>query len=576
MKNKNMRLCLAALAVCVAASPLLAVTWEYVGTSAFTVPNSSMQDRKRIRFHSLVVDREGNIFATAGDSENNGTNPGGATIFKPNNTQIDIDLSPASFPGGIDLNIPGGITKMVVAGDGKVYALQNWSEINWGFERGWSHKILRINLDGTVDVIFNASVGTPQAPGTGDLEQDKIRGLTVGGDGHVYWTMNGASGYWKYKFLWRYNVVNQVVELSPVAGNSGWSEATRMQDLLYVGRDQVTNLDWFGILGSLGDAEWRIDAMSWNRYRRMAVDGVSNPGWGRDWVTAAAYDRPRKKLWVGSRNTGTVQTYGTNIMGRWNGEPANQALFTGEADPIEGLAGPATVWHTNGNMVDASGVSNGGDYWVAALAVNCDGKAWMSWGASATYNFSGTYGPIGRVYTMGPDEGGPSGDEGAPAGEGTSHVVALAFTTLKVYALVCDLSVTPAAFTVYSADNPADCPAFLGACCTPSGCVMTTENECAGEFQGVGTDCDSIYCSCRTCHDPFADADGDGDVDQNDFAIFQVCFTGPSGALLNEPCRCDCYDRNNDEHVDGADYARWMNCVTGPGIAVNPDCDDTP
>ena len=152
---KNMRLWLVTLAVCVVASPLLAVTWEYVGTSAFTVPNTWMQDNRRIRFHSLVVDRDGNIFATAGDSENNGTTPGGVTIFKGDSTQLDIDVSPAVFVGGIDLNIPGGITKMVVAGDGKVYALQNWSEIRWGFERGWSHKILRINLDGTVDQGFD-------------------------------------------------------------------------------------------------------------------------------------------------------------------------------------------------------------------------------------------------------------------------------------------------------------------------------------------------------------------------------------------------------------------------------------
>ncbi|MGQ9652229.1 MAG: hypothetical protein ACUVXJ_19210 [Phycisphaerae bacterium] len=571
---KKQRLWLTALAVGVMASPLLAVTWEYVGTSAFTVPKNWMQDRKRIRFHSLVVDRQGNIFATAGDSENNGTNPGGIIIFKADNTQIDVDLSPVAFAGGIDLNIPGGITKMVVAGDGKVYALQNWLEINWDFARGWSHKILRINLDGSVDVIFNASVGTPEVPATSDIEQDKIRGLTVGGDGHVYWTMNGASGYWKYKFLWRYNVVKGTVELSPVAGNSGWSETTRMQDLLYVGRDQVTNLDWFGILSSLGDAEWRIDAMSWNRSRRTAVNGSSDPGWGRDWVTAAAYDQARKKLWVGSRNTGTLLTYGTTIMGRWNGDPANQALFTGEDDPIAGLPAVADLWHANGNIVDTSGVSNGGDYWVAALAINCDGRAWMSWGASASYNFNGTYGPIGKVYTMGPDEPGPTGDEGAPVAAETSQVVALAFTTPKVYALVCDLSTDPAAFKVYAADNPADCSGFVGACCTPSGCIMTTENECPGEFQGEGTNCDSINCSCRTCHDPFADADGDADVDQTDFAIIQMCFTGQGGGVLNSPCRCDCYDRDNDEDVDTNDLSLWILCASGPGVPADENCDD--
>ncbi len=570
---KNMRLWLVTLAVCVVASPLLAVTWEHMGTSAFTVTNSWMQDRQRIRFHSIVVDRDGNIFATAGDGENNGTTPGGVTIFKADSTQLDIDVSPAVFTGGIDLNIPGGITKMVVAGDGKVYALQNWLETSWDFARGWSHKILRINLDGTVDIIFNASVGTPEIPGTGDLEQDKIRGLTVGGDGHVYWTMNGASGYWKYNFLWRYDVVNEIIERSPGTENNGWSETHRIQDLLYVGRDQATNLDWFAVLGGLGDSSWGADAIGWGRFRRQAVNGGSDPGWGRDWVTATAYDRERKKLWVGSRSTTNVQTHGSSIMGRWNGDPANKALFTEEENPIEGLPAIASVWHANGNDPQASGVGNGGGYWVAALAVNCDGKAWMSWGASATYNFGGTYGPIGRVYTMGPDEGGASGDEGTPIAADTSQVVALAFTPFKVYALVCDLSVSPAEFKVYRADNPADCTPSIGACCTPNGCVMTTENECAGEFQGVGTDCESVDCSCRVCHDPFADADGDGDVDQTDFAILQKCFTGQGGGVLNSPCRCDCYNRDGDDDVDASDLSAWFDCASGPGIPADKDCD---
>jgi len=61
---------------------------------------------------------------------------------------------------------------------------------------------------------------------------------------------------------------------------------------------------------------------------------------------------------------------------------------------------------------------------------------------------------------------------------------------------------------------------------------------------------------------------------QADFAVFQVCFTGPDGQILNSPCRCDCYDRDGNEHVDAGDFAAWKDCASGPGIPADPACDD--
>ena len=39
-----------------------------------------------------------------------------------------------------------------------------------------------------------------------------------------------------------------------------------------------------------------------------------------------------------------------------------------------------------------------------------------------------------------------------------------------------------------------------------------------------------------------ADTDGDGDVDQLDFAIFQACLTEGGGAISDSPVKCSCYD----------------------------------
>jgi len=70
----------------------------------------------------------------------------------------------------------------------------------------------------------------------------------------------------------------------------------------------------------------------------------------------------------------------------------------------------------------------------------------------------------------------------------------------------------------------------------------------------------------KPCHEPFADADEDGDVDQNDFAIFQLCFTGTGGVIPSVPNYCGCFDRDGDTDIDSADFVAFQDCATGPNI----------
>jgi hypothetical protein len=76
------------------------------------------------------------------------------------------------------------------------------------------------------------------------------------------------------------------------------------------------------------------------------------------------------------------------------------------------------------------------------------------------------------------------------------------------------------------------------------------------------------------CNDPFADADGDGDVDQADFARWQLCQSGSGGGLQSG---CECFDRDNggagDGDVDGDDLLAFEACASGPGLPANPACD---
>jgi len=77
------------------------------------------------------------------------------------------------------------------------------------------------------------------------------------------------------------------------------------------------------------------------------------------------------------------------------------------------------------------------------------------------------------------------------------------------------------------------------------------------------------------CNTPFADVDGDKDVDQDDFAKFQVCITMPNDSTLSfDPINCNCFDRDGDKDVDHDDFVSFALCASGPGIEADPACAD--
>jgi len=69
------------------------------------------------------------------------------------------------------------------------------------------------------------------------------------------------------------------------------------------------------------------------------------------------------------------------------------------------------------------------------------------------------------------------------------------------------------------------------------------------------------------------DLDNDGDVDQEDFGRFQVCYTAPGVAQDNPACA---YARlDGDVDVDLDDFAVFQNCISGPGVPGEPACAGT-
>ena len=68
------------------------------------------------------------------------------------------------------------------------------------------------------------------------------------------------------------------------------------------------------------------------------------------------------------------------------------------------------------------------------------------------------------------------------------------------------------------------------------------------------------------------DADGDDDVDQDDFAAFQLCYTG-TGASGFDCDACRCMNSDGDLDIDDDDYIAFEACASGPDVAADPDCD---
>ncbi len=71
------------------------------------------------------------------------------------------------------------------------------------------------------------------------------------------------------------------------------------------------------------------------------------------------------------------------------------------------------------------------------------------------------------------------------------------------------------------------------------------------------------------------DADNDGDVDQDDFAVFQACLTGTDDPYEVYDCQaCRCMNSDGDQDIDEDDYGPFEACGSGPGIQAEESCDD--
>lgn len=79
----------------------------------------------------------------------------------------------------------------------------------------------------------------------------------------------------------------------------------------------------------------------------------------------------------------------------------------------------------------------------------------------------------------------------------------------------------------------------------------------------------TLAVSLNITHKP-ADYDGDNDVDQGDFGVFQACFTGPGNPIATP--RCAEADFDDDSDVDQDDFGWFQQCISGAGVPSDPLC----
>ena len=105
--------------------------------------------------------------------------------------------------------------------------------------------------------------------------------------------------------------------------------------------------------------------------------------------------------------------------------------------------------------------------------------------------------------------------------------------------------------------------------------VHLSVGEYAGQLNGSICILAASFVKGLPCNSPVFDADGDTDVDQDDFGVFQACFTGldPAEGVLDWE-NCGCFDVDENEAVDETDYGAFEACASGPDAPADPACDD--
>lgn len=385
------------LVIAMVATPAMAATWYKVGDTTALGSISGARDVQRIPFNALASDASGNVYAATSLDNGMETNNSQVTIFKAGGGQVNVNLSAAGYQGMI--------TKMVKAGDGNIYALQNFQQIQWDYDTGIPSRILKITPTGTV----TAAVIRPTMTAWNQPSW-KITGMDVGADGNIYYTTwgnnsstGGGNGNAKNDCIHRYNISTATAESLDPGYNNGWSQKHKMLDFVNIGNNDFA---WIasGANEALSYSRENNPTKAWRRDGNIAV----NPGWGRDHITGngPVYDGVKDAIWVPARGAS-----GRLILSRING--------------VNGTV-TSNHWHF---MADEAG----GSQWITGMDTDANGDCWFGF-MTDTSGLAAYQAARGHVWRY--DQSLARIDEGIP--QLGADIQAVQYMNGGMYALVLD------------------------------------------------------------------------------------------------------------------------------------------
>lgn len=149
---------------------------------------------------------------------------------------------------------------------------------------------------------------------------------------------------------------------------------------------------------------------------------------------------------------------------------------------------------------------------------------------------------------------------------GSAHVpTGLTFTPGQWFKLRMDYTLGAAEMTMSLDDQSVTFPVWQ-----PSDTIARIffETGCGGDHYYLDA---APISNLSSCGDIVFDTDKDGDVDQEDFGVFQACYSG-ADALSGAACKCMDLDKSGT--INSADLDRFVQCASGPAMMADPSCDN--
>lgn len=144
--------------------------------------------------------------------------------------------------------------------------------------------------------------------------------------------------------------------------------------------------------------------------------------------------------------------------------------------------------------------------------------------------------------------------------------------------------VCPPAFTICQTDCDSD--GVQDACQIAQGLADDCDDNGVPDHCQPDADGDSVPDACDLCPGTppgslvdregcptflKSDLDRDGDVDQDDFGLLQICYSGSGIAVTDAACLTARLD--DDDDVDRDDCEVFMGCFAGPNVPIDPTCE---